>query len=149
MQVLQQPQYRGKALPGDHPDSKLVQKIAERIISAVEEGHGGGFQKHIEKFEWEVRHPAMVPNRQTPWHCHRAVWHMHWHLMMHCYPSTATWPIPWMHPHVLDCCLSNRIVRHLALTALAMQLSCHGGMEIVAGCQPTWSVPIAVTGPFG
>jgi hypothetical protein len=31
-----------------------VQKIAERIIAAVEEGHGGGFQKHIEKFDWEV-----------------------------------------------------------------------------------------------
>eukprot|EP00882_Tetradesmus_deserticola_P000213 GHRQ01000239.1.p1 GENE.GHRQ01000239.1~~GHRQ01000239.1.p1 ORF type:complete len:587 (+),score=236.64 GHRQ01000239.1:206-1762(+) len=53
-QVLQQPQYRGKALPPDHRDSKLVQKIAERIISAVEEGHGGGFQKHIRKFDWEV-----------------------------------------------------------------------------------------------
>lgn len=53
-QVLQQPQYRGKALPADHPDSKLVQKIAEHIIAAVEEGHGGGFQKHIEKFDWEV-----------------------------------------------------------------------------------------------
>ncbi|KAF6265803.1 peptidase family M48-domain-containing protein [Scenedesmus sp. NREL 46B-D3] len=53
-QVLQQPQYRGKALPPDHRDSKLIQKIAERIISAVEEGHGGGFQKHIRKFDWEV-----------------------------------------------------------------------------------------------
>lgn len=53
-QVLQQPQYRGKALPPDHPDVKLVKKIAERIISAVEEGHGAGFQKHIEKFDWEV-----------------------------------------------------------------------------------------------
>lgn len=50
-QVLQQPQYRGKALPADHPDSKLIQKIAERIIAAVEEGHGGGFQKHVEKFD--------------------------------------------------------------------------------------------------
>jgi hypothetical protein len=28
-QVLQQPQYRGKALPADHPDSKLVQAGAE------------------------------------------------------------------------------------------------------------------------
>eukprot|EP00879_Flechtneria_rotunda_P000699 GHRR01000816.1.p1 GENE.GHRR01000816.1~~GHRR01000816.1.p1 ORF type:complete len:507 (+),score=148.08 GHRR01000816.1:216-1736(+) len=53
-QVLQQPQYKGKVLDADHPDSKLVKKIAERIISAVEEGHGGGFQKHINKFEWEV-----------------------------------------------------------------------------------------------
>eukprot|EP00878_Enallax_costatus_P000134 GHUV01000175.1.p1 GENE.GHUV01000175.1~~GHUV01000175.1.p1 ORF type:complete len:514 (+),score=173.27 GHUV01000175.1:224-1765(+) len=53
-QILQQPQYRGKALPPDHPDVKLVKKIAERIISAVEEGHGAGFQKHIEKFDWEV-----------------------------------------------------------------------------------------------
>lgn len=53
-QVLQQPQYRGKALPADHPDSKLVQKIAERIIEAVEEGHGSGFQKHISKFEVRV-----------------------------------------------------------------------------------------------
>jgi hypothetical protein len=44
-----QPQYRGKALPPDHKDSQLVQRIAERIISAVEEGHGGGFQKHIRK----------------------------------------------------------------------------------------------------
>jgi hypothetical protein len=47
-----QPQYRGKALPPDHKDSQLIQRIAERIISAVEEGHGGGFQKHIRK----VRH---------------------------------------------------------------------------------------------
>jgi predicted Zn-dependent protease len=60
-QVLQQPQYRGKALPGDHPDSKLIQKIAERIIAAVEEGHGGGFQKHVEKFDWEV----VVINEET------------------------------------------------------------------------------------
>jgi hypothetical protein len=44
-----QPQYRGKALPPDHKDSQLIQRIAERIISAVEEGHGGGFQKHIRK----------------------------------------------------------------------------------------------------
>jgi predicted Zn-dependent protease len=59
--VLQQPQYRGKALPADHPDSKLIQKIAERIIAAVEEGHGGGFQKHVEKFDWEV----VVINEET------------------------------------------------------------------------------------
>lgn len=53
--MLQQPQYRGKALPPHHPDAKLVQRIADRIIAAVEEAHGGGFQKHIQKFEWEVR----------------------------------------------------------------------------------------------
>jgi Zn-dependent protease with chaperone function len=53
-QILQQPQYRGKALPPDHSDVKLVKRIAERIISAVEEGHGAGFQKHIAKFDWEV-----------------------------------------------------------------------------------------------
>jgi hypothetical protein len=49
-----QPQYRGKALPPDHKDSQLVQRIAERIISAVEEGHGGGFQKHIRKVRTAV-----------------------------------------------------------------------------------------------
>jgi hypothetical protein len=53
--VLQQPQYRGKALPPDHPDAKLVQKVADRIIGAVEQQHGSGFQKHIAKFDWEVR----------------------------------------------------------------------------------------------
>ncbi len=52
--MLQQPQYRGKALPSDNSDVKLVKQIAERIISAVEEGHGAGFQKHVEKFDWEV-----------------------------------------------------------------------------------------------
>lgn len=60
-QVLQQPQYRGKTLPADHPDSALIQKIAERIIAAVEEGHGSGFQKHVEKFDWEV----VVINEET------------------------------------------------------------------------------------
>jgi hypothetical protein len=70
--VLQQPQYRGKALPGDHPDSKLVQKTAERIIAAVEQGHGGGFQKHIEKFEWEVGalHTCATLGWGTSLECH-------------------------------------------------------------------------------
>lgn len=53
-QVLNQPNYKGKVLPADHPDAKLVQKIAKRIIEAVDEGHGGGFQDHIKKFDWEV-----------------------------------------------------------------------------------------------
>jgi len=85
-QVLQQPQYRGKALPADHPDSKLVQKIAERIISAVEEGHGGGFQKHIEKFDWEVQWCHSCRH-------HGTVRHLHWRQMMHCHPFMATQPI--------------------------------------------------------
>lgn len=52
-QVLNQ-NYKNKILPADHPDSKLVQKIATRIIDAVEQQHGAGFQDHIKKFEWEV-----------------------------------------------------------------------------------------------
>lgn len=52
-QVLNQ-NYKGKILPESHPDSKLVQRIASRIIDAVEQTHGAGFQDHIKKFEWEV-----------------------------------------------------------------------------------------------
>ena len=33
---------------------KLVEKIAKRIIAAVEQKHGGGYQSHIDDFDWEV-----------------------------------------------------------------------------------------------
>ena len=42
-------QQQGKILGESNPDYKMVQKIAKRIIGAVEEQRGGGFQKHVPK----------------------------------------------------------------------------------------------------
>ena len=40
---------KGKVLPSSSGDYQLVQKIAERVIKAVEAGRGGGFQDHVRK----------------------------------------------------------------------------------------------------
>eukprot|EP00891_Asterochloris_glomerata_P003063 jgi/Astpho2/3063/Aster-x0558 len=55
-------QQQGKILGESNPDYKMVQKIAKRIIGAVEEQRGGGFQKHVPKFKWEV----VVVDSQQP-----------------------------------------------------------------------------------
>jgi hypothetical protein len=31
-----------------------VTGVAERLIRVLEEGHGGGYQKHLRSFRWEV-----------------------------------------------------------------------------------------------
>ena len=40
---------KGKVLPASSSDYKVVQKIADRVIKAVEAGRGGGFQDHVSK----------------------------------------------------------------------------------------------------
>ncbi|KAI8469118.1 MAG: hypothetical protein J3K34DRAFT_288948 [Monoraphidium minutum] len=37
-----------------HPDTQLVTGVAERLITVLGEGHGGGYQKHLGSFRWEV-----------------------------------------------------------------------------------------------
>ncbi|KAK9837027.1 hypothetical protein WJX81_008114 [Elliptochloris bilobata] len=53
---------KGKVLPESSGDYKVVQRIADRVIKAVEEGRGGGFQDHVSRFEWEV----VVVEDKTP-----------------------------------------------------------------------------------
>ena len=40
---------KGKVLPASSGEYKVIQKIAERVIKAVQEGRGGGFQDHVSK----------------------------------------------------------------------------------------------------
>ena len=40
---------KGKVLPASSGEYKVIQKIAERVIKAVQEGRGGGFQDHVRK----------------------------------------------------------------------------------------------------
>ena len=40
---------KGKVLPASSGDYKVVQRIADRVIKAVEVGRGGGFQDHVSK----------------------------------------------------------------------------------------------------
>ena len=35
-------------------DTILVTRIAQRLIAALGEGRGGGYQKHLKSFRWEV-----------------------------------------------------------------------------------------------
>jgi predicted Zn-dependent protease len=37
-----------------HPDTLLVTGVAQRLIAALAGGHGGGYQKHLRSFRWEV-----------------------------------------------------------------------------------------------
>ncbi|KAK9823136.1 hypothetical protein WJX72_000517 [[Myrmecia] bisecta] len=53
-QQLRELESSGKVLPSSASDYKLIHKISERVINAVETGRGGGFQSHISKFHWEV-----------------------------------------------------------------------------------------------
>ena len=39
-------------LDDNQPASKLVRKIADRIIRAVQGQEGGGYQSHIKDFKW-------------------------------------------------------------------------------------------------
>ena len=39
-------------LDDNQPASKLVRKIADRIIRAVQGQEGGGYQSHIKDFQW-------------------------------------------------------------------------------------------------
>ena len=41
-------------LDDNQPASKLVRKIADRIIQAVQGQEGGGYQSHIKDFQWWV-----------------------------------------------------------------------------------------------
>ena len=54
---------KGKVLPASSSDYKVVQKIAERVIKAVEAGRGGGFQNHVSKCAlpvlWQLRGIAL------------------------------------------------------------------------------------------
>ena len=40
---------KGKVLPASSGEYKVIQKIAERVIKAVQQGRGGGFQDHVRK----------------------------------------------------------------------------------------------------
>ena len=40
---------KGKVLPASSGEYKVIQKIADRVIKAVQEGRGGGFQDHVRK----------------------------------------------------------------------------------------------------
>ena len=44
----------GKLLKENNSDYQLIQGIAKRVIGAVGKEYGGGFQKHVAKFKWEV-----------------------------------------------------------------------------------------------
>ena len=44
----------GKLLPTSSREHKMINQIAGRVISAVRQQKGGGFQKHVERFNWEV-----------------------------------------------------------------------------------------------
>lgn len=44
----------GKLLKENNSDYQLIQGIAKRVIQAVGKEYGGGFQKHVSKFKWEV-----------------------------------------------------------------------------------------------
>lgn len=44
----------GKLLKENNSDYQLIQGIAKRVIQAVSKEYGGGFQKHVSKFKWEV-----------------------------------------------------------------------------------------------
>ena len=44
----------GKLLKENNSDYQLIQGIAKRVIAAVGKEYGGGFQKHVAKFKWEV-----------------------------------------------------------------------------------------------
>jgi len=44
--------------PSHHPNPLFnptqVTGVAQRLIAALGEGHGGGYQKHLRSFKWEV-----------------------------------------------------------------------------------------------
>ena len=44
----------GKLLKENNSDYQLVSGIAKRVIKAVEQEYGGGYQSHVKKFKWEV-----------------------------------------------------------------------------------------------
>ena len=44
----------GRVLPKSAQDSQLVGKIADRIIEAVGQQNGGGYQSHIKDFQWTI-----------------------------------------------------------------------------------------------
>lgn len=44
----------GKLLPSSSREYKMINQIAERVIDAVRQQNGGGFQKHVDRFSWEV-----------------------------------------------------------------------------------------------
>jgi Zn-dependent protease with chaperone function len=47
-------QQKGKLLPSSSREYKMINQIAERVIEAVRQQNGGGFQKHTDRFNWEV-----------------------------------------------------------------------------------------------
>ena len=47
-------QQAGRVLDDNQPSAKLVNKIADRIIGAVQKQDGGGYQSHIKDFQWSV-----------------------------------------------------------------------------------------------
>ena len=80
---------KGKVLPSSSGDYQLVQKIAERVIKAVEAGRGGGFQDHVRKCaaRWEPAgacrlqagrayplHRVCVAQRGLPWRRRHRLW---------------------------------------------------------------------------
>lgn len=62
MQVKQQ--YGRDILPESHPDSKLVRRIADRVIAAVKKADRdvNGYTDHMRDYEWEV----FVVRSKTP-----------------------------------------------------------------------------------
>ena len=44
----------GKLLKENNSDYQLIAGIAKRVINAVGQEYGGGYQSHVKKFKWEV-----------------------------------------------------------------------------------------------
>eukprot|EP00775_Hariotina_reticulata_P003169 gene3169-3447_t len=53
---------KGTLLDASHKDTLLVLGVAKKLIAVLQQGHGGGYQKHLRNFRWSVsvvRQPIM------------------------------------------------------------------------------------------
>ena len=53
-QFLSEQSKKRTLLEAKHSDTELVSGVAKRLVGVLSEGHGGGYQRHLRNFQWQV-----------------------------------------------------------------------------------------------